>query len=247
MVLEYITTANVSYSSINKLKTISLTASHYNIRYFLLNQLQLLQMIKEYQPMIISLNELGSHTDMKSIEQVLLDYEIIKVEGTNRHGSAISAINKRIQFVPINLHKPNTAAATISLNDSTYAITSIYSSSNTPLPLETMSLLLTYSNYTILLGDFNAKHLDWGCSIINSKGDQLSKWINDKNLTVHNTNMRTSLRSSTIIDLVITNQQHESIDGKLLPYTCSDHFLIFIEFSNILFSCKYEQFIPKTY
>ncbi|CAF2773699.1 unnamed protein product [Rotaria sp. Silwood2] len=142
-------------------------------------------MIKEYQPMIISLNELGSHTNMKSIEQVLLGYEIIKVEGTNKHGGAILAIDKRILYVrPINLHKSNIATETISLNDSTYTITSIYSPSNTPLPLETMSLLLIYSNYTILLSDFNAKHIDRGCSTINSKGDQLSKWINDNNLTV---------------------------------------------------------------
>ncbi|CAF2517251.1 unnamed protein product [Rotaria sp. Silwood2] len=192
--------------TINKLKTTSLTAIYYNIRYFLLNQLELLQMIKEYQSMIISLNKLRSHTDMKSIEQVLLGYEIIKAEDTNKHGGAILTIDKRIRYVLINLHKPNIAAETISLNDSTYTITSIYSPSNTPLPLETMLLLLTYSNYTILLGDFNAKHIDWGCSTINSKGDQLSKSINDNNLTVHNTNIRTSLRSTAIINLVITNQ-----------------------------------------
>ncbi|CAF3931915.1 unnamed protein product [Rotaria sp. Silwood1] len=97
-----------------------------------------------------------------------------------------------------------------------------------------MSLLLTYSNHTILLGDFNAKHIDWGCSTTNPKGAQLLKWINDNNLIIHNTNMSTSLRSSNIIDLIISNQQRDSIDCTSLPYTCSDHFPIFIEFSNIL-------------
>ncbi|CAF4997839.1 unnamed protein product [Rotaria sp. Silwood1] len=110
-----------------------------------------------------------------------------------------------------------------------------------------MSLLLTYSNYTILLGDFNANHIDWGCSTTNPKGAQLLKWINDNNLIIHNTNMSTSLRSSNTIDLIISNQQRDSIDCTLLSYTCSDHFPIFSEFSNILFQCKYEISIPKTY
>ncbi|CAF4996118.1 unnamed protein product [Rotaria sp. Silwood1] len=195
-------------------------------------------MIKEHQPMIISLNELGSHTDMKSIQHVLLGYDIIKAESTNKHGGALVAIDKRIRCVPINLNQLNIAAAIITLNDSTYTITSIYSPSNTPLPLKTMSLLLTYSNHTILLGDFNAKHIDWGCSTTNPKGAQLLKWINDNNLIIHNTNMSTSLRSSNIIDLIISNQQRDSIDCTSLPYTCSDHFPIFIEFSNILPQCK---------
>ncbi|CAF4326506.1 unnamed protein product [Rotaria sp. Silwood2] len=110
-----------------------------------------------------------------------------------------------------------------------------------------MSSLLTYSNHIIIFGDFNAKHTQWGCSTINSKGDQLAQWINVHNLIIHNPNMPTSLRSPTTIDLIISNDQQGSVDCSLLPYNCSDHYPIFIAFSNILLTTNQQQLISKTY
>ena len=110
-----------------------------------------------------------------------------------------------------------------------------------------MSSLLTHALQTILLGDFNVKHTEWGCLINNSKGEQLLKWINENKLILHNSNMKTSLRSSTTIDLIISNQQIGSVNSSLLPYTCSDHYPIFIEFSNIVITSKDQQSFPKTY
>ncbi|CAF1442570.1 unnamed protein product [Rotaria sordida] len=87
---QWMQTSNI----MNKLKITSLTGIHYNIRYFSLNQLELLQIIKEHQPMITSLNEFGSHIHMKIIEKLLSNYEIIKVEGKNKHGGTVLTIDK---------------------------------------------------------------------------------------------------------------------------------------------------------
>jgi len=238
---------NNSYKNIQELTNKSLTAIHYNIRYFLSNQLELLQIINHHQPTIISLNELGSSTNIQLIEQLLPQYQIIKAAGENRHGGVVLAIHKEITYIPIDINKPNIAAAILIINKSLYTVASIYSPPKASLPLETMSLLLKYAKNILLFGDFNAKHTSWRCSTINSKGAQLENWLNTNKLLIHNSNMRTSLRSSTNIDLIISNDQPGSVDCSLLPYNCSDHFPIFIEFSNILFTNKQNQTIPKTY
>ncbi|CAF4343638.1 unnamed protein product, partial [Rotaria sordida] len=50
-------------------------------------------MIKEHQPMMTPLNEFGSHIHMKIIEKLLSNYEIIKVEGENKHGGTVLTID----------------------------------------------------------------------------------------------------------------------------------------------------------
>ena len=106
-----------AYNNTTRLANVSLTALHYNIRYFLSNQLELLQIIKEYQPNIISLNELGSYIDLKTIEKLLAGYRIIKAEGTNRHGDVVLAINQGIRCVPLKLNQPNIDAAMLTMTD----------------------------------------------------------------------------------------------------------------------------------
>jgi hypothetical protein len=151
----------------------SLPIIHYNIRYFLSNQLELLRMIKEHQPNVISLNQLGSSIDINIIQKFLSAYQVIRREGTNWNSDALLPVDQWIRCIPVNINKFNIAAETVSLNNLTYIISTIYLLSNTLLSLKTISQLLRYASDTILISDFNAKYIDWESSTNNSKDDQL--------------------------------------------------------------------------
>ncbi|CAF1064815.1 unnamed protein product, partial [Didymodactylos carnosus] len=100
---------------------------------------------------------------------------------------------------------------------------SFYSPPDEPIPKAALTSLLRFSNNLIIVGDFNAKHPDWQCPTINTKGRQLSEWLDGKNLEIRNSGMKTSLRSDTTIDLIISTENPPFVECHTLPYTGSDH------------------------
>ena len=58
--------------------------------------------------------------------------------------------------------------------------------------------------------------------------------------------MRTSLRSITTIDLIISTEQQHSVQCQPLPYNGSDHVPILAEFDNIKISNQQSEIVPKT-
>ncbi|CAF1404808.1 unnamed protein product, partial [Didymodactylos carnosus] len=90
-------------------------------------------------------------------------------------------------------------------------------------------------------------HPDWGCKQTNKKGPILTQWFeNNDNLEIHNVGMKTSLRSDTTIDLVISTETISSLQCRTLPYSGSDHLPILVECSSISIQ-ENKQAIPKTY
>ncbi|CAF4625871.1 unnamed protein product, partial [Rotaria socialis] len=90
------------------------------------------------------------------------------------------------------------------------------------LPLTSMSTLLKHSKNIIIVGDLNAKHPGWGCPQVNNKGRDLANWLNGHKLNVINAGIKTSLRSDTTIDLIISDEIPETSESQSLPYTRSD-------------------------
>ncbi|CAF0980460.1 unnamed protein product [Adineta steineri] len=185
---------------------ISLSLLHYNIRYFYSNQYALIDMINKYKPSIISINELGTVTPQKALEKLLFSYNIFMKEGTNTHGGAVLAIDKKLKAIPIELPQENIVAVTLINRHKTFTIASIYSPPNEPLPTATLSLSKAANKNFIIVGDFNSKHASWECPQANPKGYVLDKWLDENDLTVHNPGMITSLRSDTTIDLIISTE-----------------------------------------
>ncbi|CAF1492317.1 unnamed protein product [Rotaria magnacalcarata] len=128
------------------------------------------------------------------------------------------------------LYRPNVIAVRITVENGQFIVASICSSPTEPLPLSTMTNLLKKSKNIVLTGEFNAKHSDWNCAQVNSKGRILVDWLNKHNLKVLNNGTRTSLHSNTIVDLVISSEIPETTESQTLPYMGSDHLPIFTKF-----------------
>jgi endonuclease/exonuclease/phosphatase (EEP) superfamily protein YafD len=212
----------------------NLTILHYNTRNYYTNQFDLIDMIENYKPAIISINELGTLVPLKTIEKALFSYKIFLAEGTNSHGGVILAIDKNLNPIDIDCQQQkNIVAASILVNNKTYTITSVYSPPTETLPLEIMSSIMQNSHDNIIMGDFNAKNYKWGCAQVNKKGRELESWLQSKTLHILNLGMTTSLRSKTTIDLIISIEQQCAVQYHKLPYNASDHVPVFTEFNNI--------------
>ncbi|CAF2830796.1 unnamed protein product [Rotaria sp. Silwood2] len=94
-----------------------LSILHYNIRHFFSNQCDLLDMVTQYNPTIISLNELGTHVPDKIIKQLLFSYNIFTSKGTNPHGGVVLAIDKKINSIQIKIDQLNIIAVQLIVGD----------------------------------------------------------------------------------------------------------------------------------
>ncbi|CAF2956154.1 unnamed protein product [Rotaria sp. Silwood2] len=219
---------------------------HYNIRHFYSNQAELIDMVNVFSPNIISLNELGTTIPKKIINQLLFSYNVFFKEGTNSHGGVVLAIDKRLSCQQIETNEPNLIAVRIRIDDQQFVVASIYSPPTEQLPLTTMTKLVNEAKNVIIAGDLNAKHPDWGCPQVNTKGRELANWLIQHNLNVLNGGIKSSLRSNTTIDLVISGEIPEASESKSLSYTGSDHLPILTKFFrlNVLMD---KHVVPRTY
>ncbi|CAF4742888.1 unnamed protein product [Rotaria sp. Silwood1] len=226
--------------------TTCLSMLHYNIRNFYSNQVDLIEMVNIHSPTIISLNELGTVVPKKLIKQLLFSYNVYIKEGTNAHGGVVLAVNNRLKCQLIEINEPNIVAVRIIIEGQQIVVASIYSPPTEQLPLTTLTTLLNVSKNIVITGDLNAKHPDWGCPQVNTKGRILANWLNNHNLNVLNAGTKTSLRSNTTIDLVISSEIPETSDSQSLPYTGSDHLPIFTKFFRL--NVLIDKFlVPRTY
>ncbi len=137
-------------------------------------------------------------------------------------------------------------ATMIVAGNKTYAVVSVYSPPTEPLPIAALSSLKSMSKNIIIVGDFNAKHGRWKWHQVNKKGDELNNWLDENDLSVHNAGIRTSLRSNTTIDLIISTEPECNVQCQSLQYTSSDHYPILSEFNSIEFQNN-NSYVPKTY
>ena len=119
----------------------TLSILHYNIQYFYSNKCDLLDMIMQYNPTIISLNELGTSVPIKFLKQTLFSYNIFMSNGTNTHGGAVLAIDKKLNSIPIITEHLNIIAVQVIIKNQTYTVASIYSPPEEPLPIKVMTKL----------------------------------------------------------------------------------------------------------
>ncbi|CAF4797729.1 unnamed protein product [Rotaria sp. Silwood1] len=177
-------------------------------------------MVTQYNPTIISLNELGTHVPDKTIKQLLFSYNIFTNKGTNPHGGVVLAIDKKLNSIQIKIDQLNIVAVQLIIKNQTYAIVSTYSPPNEPLPLQIMLSLTKNFKNIIIVGDLNAKHPNWGCTSFNHKGKILAEWLDINEMyEIQNQGMKTSLRSDTTIDLVLTTPTISLSQCTTLPYT----------------------------
>ena len=98
------------------------------------------------------------------------------------------------------------------------------------------AFLDTLDRHTLILGDLNAKHLDFGCNTQNRQGKHLLDFINDSNLTILNNNEPTRFdhyrNSNEILDLAIAtpNLLNKLLSFKIDDSIPSDHRALVLDF-----------------
>ncbi|CAF1249995.1 unnamed protein product [Rotaria sordida] len=229
-----------------KIPSSSLSILHYNIRYFYSNQADLIDMVNVFSPTIISLNELGTMVPAKTIKQLLFPYNVYLKEGTNSHGGVFLAVDKRLRCHLIEINEPNIIEVQMIVGDQQFVVASIYSPLTDRLPLATMTTLLNHSKNIIIAGDLNAKHPDWDCPQVNTKGRDLSNWLMAHNLNVLNADAKTSLRSNTTIGLIISSEFPEISESQTLAYAGNDHLPTFTKFLCLNVSMD-KHLVPRTF
>ncbi|CAF5197222.1 unnamed protein product, partial [Rotaria magnacalcarata] len=167
-------------------------------------------------------------------------------EGTTTHGGAVLAIDRHLKPISLDCQQqPNIIAAAILVNNKLYTIISTYSPPTEKLPLPILSNGLQNSQTNIILGDFNAKNITWGCTQTNQKGRELESRLKLNTLNIHNPAMITSLRSKATIDLIISTDQEASVQCNQLSDNGSDHFPILTEFNNIVLKHQHQYIFKK--
>lgn len=211
----------------------SLKIIQWNIKGYVNNYNELLLIIKEHSPKIITLQE----THLCSIRNIPIpvNYKMYNINNSGNvyGGSALlihNSLQHNVKFIDTTF---DTLYATIS-SKSKFTIVSTYISPNTNFSLD--QLVNTFGNITtptIFTGDFNSWNKRWGSSLNNAKGNNLSKFINQSKFILLNDGSPTHFSThSTFSHIDLTFSSPELAIGStwyVLPdLHGSDHFPIFI-------------------
>lgn len=210
----------------------SLKILQWNIKGYVNNYSELLILIKEHKPHIITIQE--THIIDNNNLPIPINYKLITCPASNRFGGAGILIHKSIQYFEIN-HTNDLETVAIEVNSKQkLSIFSTYippSKSFTSRNLE--NIFTNHNTPSIITGDFNSWHANWGSPQNNKRGNILAKFIeqsryiilNDKSPTHYTTH-----NTFTHIDISFCSPQIAPLaEWNILNDLCgSDHFPIIV-------------------
>ena len=132
---------------------------------------------------------------------------------TPRRGGSALYISNKLLHHEIKLQTPlNVVGVKIKIAQIDLSVLSVYLSPNHPIPPNQIhDLFSQISQPCIIMGDFNAHHVTWGCATTNQRGTQLFNVINALDLMPINNRVPThrhihnSEVTHSVIDLAITD------------------------------------------
>ena len=154
------------------------------------------------------------------------------------HGGVILAVHNGIPSQNVDLNTPLQAvAARVQIETRSFTLCSLYFPPGIRFPDAEFRRLLTelHPPY-VLMGDFNAHHVAWGCDHCCARGRSLERLINEESLCVLNTGTRTHFTlpsgRTSVLDLTLCSPQlaqlfNWTVDDDPLG---SDHFPIWLEY-----------------
>ncbi|GFT08237.1 RNA-directed DNA polymerase from mobile element jockey [Trichonephila clavipes] len=149
----------------------------------------------EHLPVCVALQE----TLLKpSCTYNIRGYSILRKEGDRACGGVALLINHATPCCPVLIRTSIQAVAVQVSIFSTVTICNVYLPTNAPLNFrELQELIDQLPSPFILLGDFNAHHLLWGCQDVNSRGKVVEKLLTELDLTLLNDGSYTYFHSPT--------------------------------------------------
>lgn len=195
---------------------------------------ELTEFITQQEPDIVAINETHAKP---SYRLKIPDYNIFRTDRIDRTGGGSAIYVRKDLTATLHSTKSDTFEQTsivVQLPDnSLIKIISMYNPPDCIPDLETFKQLFSDSINTILLGDLNSKHEEWGCRKRNRNGQHLYDIIDRLNLTLHVPNENTYYpdyagRLPDILDIMITNMNnpfsshvHKKLNSDHLPVSFS--------------------------
>jgi uncharacterized protein (UPF0147 family) len=180
-------------------------------------------LINNHTPQICILTEIGK-TVMRKLPN-FPNYHLLAQEGTNSFGGVAILIHQSIKYKEIS-RELNFLLVEIETNPIPTLIGAVYVPPGSATPFHLFKKCRNKPFY--IFGDYNAKHIDWKCSINNTSGNQIVAWLEETGNEMIVPENPTSRRSDAIIDFCLTHDaagwQSEVIDDGT-----SDHFPILIQ------------------
>ncbi|GFT73323.1 putative RNA-directed DNA polymerase from transposon X-element [Trichonephila clavipes] len=194
--------------------------------------------MNEHLPVCVALQETLLKQSCTSNIRV---YSILRKDcntGERACGGVALLINHSTPFSPVLIRTSLQAVAVQVSIFSTVTICNVYLPPNVPLNFrELQELIDQLPSPFILLGDFNAHHMLWGCQDVNSRGKVVEKLLTELDLTLLNDGSNTYFHSPTqsfsAIDLsicsssLLLNLTWSVLDNPL----GSDHFPVVISYA----------------
>lgn len=209
----------------------------WNLNGYYNNYIELKQLITDYQPNIIALQE----THLKPSHSVSLKgYSVNRYDdqsGLRAKGGTLLFIQSSLYHTTIPLQTDLQAVSTrIIIQNLNLTICNLYiPPDSNPAEEDFLNLIKQLPHPFILVGDFNAHSDTWGCTNTNSKGKIIEKILNDDpNICLMNNGLPTHITTSTgntsIIDLTLASSTLAPLlQWNTHPDPCnSDHFPILI-------------------
>ena len=180
-------------------------------------------LLNNHSPHICILSEIGKASIKKMPS--FLNYKLIAQEGTNSFGGVAILIHKSIPFKVVS-SEPNFLLIDVETTLDPVLIGAIYVPPSATPPFHNFPK--GHKKPFYIFGDFNAKHIDWGCEMNNVNGNRIAAWLEQTGNEMIVPNKATSRRSNAIIDFGITHDT-KGWYSEVLDEGSSDHFPILMQ------------------
>ena len=159
-------------------------------------------------------------------------YNVIRSDRQVRKGGGVALVlHHLIAFDALSTTADSpfeSVGARITLANSKIDINSIYNPHKNNLDPTLLKPLSTSGNFTLIAGDYNAKHPAWSSTTPNPIGNALIKFTNSRNFSLLAPSGPTFIpsisgQSPSTLDLILTNRPWCTHNLHTLPDTPSDH------------------------
>lgn len=190
--------------------------------------------IKHYSLDILGLNETWLSSDVNDHELSLPGYDIIRKDRNRRGGGVCIFVNRNVKYSVIeDVSTEQVESIWIKANfgKDDFDIGVMYRppSSDTTYydcMLDQMEKIQSFNNRVILMGDLNFDY-KFGCDLGSNPVYNMEAMFDMKQLV--ETPTRTTIHSSTLIDLILTNCPDNHSSTKVIDVSLSDHSMVLTE------------------
>ena len=194
---------------------------------------EILQLINQFQASIVALQETMMPTEYL---HKINNFQVYAKNGTqNRrtHGGVALYVHSSTPSVEVPLNTTLQAVAAIVNLKTRFTICNLYLPPSQTVTIDILNDLFSQlPKPCLILGDFNAYSVAWGCNTTNPRGRSVEQFIDQNNLILLNNGSPThpNQNTDTAIDLSFSSPAiSQDFEWKTLPSTLdSDHFPIII-------------------